>query len=143
MAKDFESADWTNTLAKVPLFADLSHRHVKAIAKMGKIQTWEPQSPIVRVGAQGDAFYLLLEGSASVRRQGKRSVPLGIGDSFGELALLADVPRTATVVATDHCMTMRIGRKDFTAMLKKEPKVALVLLRGVAERLSNVMNDAV
>jgi CRP/FNR family transcriptional regulator, cyclic AMP receptor protein len=143
MAKDYENADWTDTLAQVPLFADLPRRHVKAIAKMGKIQTWEPQSAIVRVGAEGDAFYLLLEGSASVRRQGRRSVSLGVGDYFGELALLADVPRTATVLTTDRCMTMRIGRKDFTAMLKRDPKIAVVLLRTVATRLSTTMSGEV
>jgi CRP-like cAMP-binding protein len=140
MANSYETADWTDTLAKVPLFAELPRRHVKSIAKMGKFQTWERQSPIVRVGAAGDAFYLLLDGSASVRRQGRRSVTLGIGDSFGELALLADVPRTASVVATEPCLTMRISRKDFTAMLKREPSVSLVLLRTLAQRLSDAMS---
>jgi CRP-like cAMP-binding protein len=137
MVNEYETADWTDTLRTVPLFADLSRRHVRAIAKMGKIQIWQPGLPIVQVGGKGDAFYLLLEGKASMRRRGKRSVTYNVGDWFGELALLADVPRTATVVATDHCMTMRISRSDFTAMLKREPKVSLVLLRTLATWLSD------
>jgi len=135
MAHSYETADWADTLGTVPLFAGLSHRHLRAIAKMGKVQVWEERAPIVRRGDKGDAFYLVLEGAAVVRVPGRRLVKLGVGDYFGELALLDEHPRTATVEASTRSMTMRIGQRDFLRMLQSEPKVALRMARTLAARL--------
>jgi CRP-like cAMP-binding protein len=66
---------------------------------------------------------------------GKRPVKLGVGDFFGELTLLDDSPRSATVEAQDEVLVARIGCTDFVRMLEKEPRVALVLLRTLAARL--------
>ena len=128
--------DWDNVLAEVPLFAGLSSRHLRAIAKLAKIQRVAPYSEIVRAGDTANTFYLILDGSAVVRPPGKRAVNLGIGDFFGELALLADAPRSATVAAKDEeVLLARIGRKQFLKLVEDEPKVALTMLRTLADRL--------
>jgi CRP-like cAMP-binding protein len=127
--------DWTDVLAEVPLFSNLSARHVRSLAKLAKIQRLAAFTQIVRKGESGDAFFLILDGSAVVRPPGKRIVKLGPGDSFGELALLDDSPRSATVEAQDEILVARIGRRDFARMLDKEPKVAVALLRTLAARL--------
>ncbi|MDX6234867.1 MAG: family transcriptional regulator, cyclic receptor protein [Nocardioidaceae bacterium] len=127
--------DWTDVLAEVPLFSNLSARHVRNLAKLAKIQRLAAFTQIVRQGESGDAFFLILDGTAVVRPPGKRVVKLGPGDFFGELALLDDSPRSATVEAQEDILLARIGRRDFTRMLDKEPKVAVALLRTLTARL--------
>jgi CRP-like cAMP-binding protein len=128
-------ADWTNVLAEVPLFSGLSTRHVRNLAKLAKIQRLLAYTEIVREGDRADSFYLLLEGSAVVRPPGKRPAKLGVGDFFGELALLDNSPRSATVEALEDVLVARIGRTGFVRMLEHEPKVAILLLRTMAARL--------
>jgi len=79
--------------------------------------------------------FLILDGNAVVRPPGKRVVKLGMGDFFGELALIDNSPRSATVEAQNEVLLARIASKDFLKMLNKEPKVSLVLLRTLAARL--------
>jgi CRP-like cAMP-binding protein len=135
MARGDQVDEWTDVLAAVPLFAGLSRRHVKTVAKLGKLQRLPQYSMIVRAGEPGDAFYLLLDGHAVVRPPGKRALRLDVGSYFGELALLDDAPRSASVEAADEVLLMRIGRRDFERLLETEPKVSLVLLRQLAGRL--------
>ncbi len=132
---DRTQADWTDVLASVPLFEGLTKRHVHGIAKLAKIQSFPAYTEIVREGHRGESFYLILDGTAVVRPPGKRPVKLGIGDFFGELSLLDNAPRSATVQAQSEVLVARIGRSDFLKMLQHEPKVALVLLTTLAGRL--------
>jgi monovalent cation:H+ antiporter, CPA1 family len=134
-SRDDSDADWTDVLAEVPLFAGLSARHLRSLTKLAKIQRLAPFTQIVRKGERADTFFLILDGNAVVRPPGKRVVKLGPGDFFGELALLDDEPRSATVEAQDEILVARIGRGAFVRLLDKEPKVALVLLRTLAARL--------
>jgi CRP/FNR family transcriptional regulator, cyclic AMP receptor protein len=127
--------DWSNVLAEVPLFEGLSKRHVRAISKLATVSRVPNFSEIVRVGEPGNSFYLVLEGTATVRVPGKRAGKLGPGDAFGELALLDDAPRSGTVQATSDMLVARIGRASFVKMLQKEPKVAIALLKTLSGRL--------
>jgi voltage-gated potassium channel len=136
------TVDWTNVLADVPLFANLSARHVRGLAKLAKVKRLQPYTVIVREGTPGDSFFLLLEGTVVVRPPGKRPVKLGPGAFFGELALLDSAPRSATVEAQDDVLVARIGRTDFLRMLDKEPKVAVALLRSLAARLRSSETSA-
>jgi len=135
MAIGTAQPDWTDVLASVPLFAGLSKRHVRRIAHLAKVQRFADFTIIVREGERGDSFYLMLGGTAVVHAAGKRNVTLGVGDFFGELALLDDAPRSASVEAKDEVLVARIGRSAFLKMLEEEPKVALVLLKTLAGRL--------
>jgi CRP-like cAMP-binding protein len=128
------SAGWADVLSTVPLFRDLKQRHLRKVAAKATMKRFAPLTPIVRVGDPGDAFYIILDGSASVRRPGKRAVKLGPGDFFGELALLDAAPRSATVEADGEVLTMRLGRAAFTKVLESEPKVAVAMLRALAAR---------
>ena len=127
--------DWLGTLGDVPLFEGLSKRHLRRIAKLARIRRFAPGSPIVRAGDAGRAFYVLLDGGAKVVRPGARSRRLGIGDYFGEMALLDDSPRSADVVADGDVIALTIDRSGFTKLLRSEPALAQTLLRTLAARL--------
>ena len=124
-----------DALATVPLFARLSDDHVRAIARLATIEEIPKGAEIVHVGDPGNCFYLVLEGTAVVHLAGRPDVELGVGDYFGELALLDDSPRSGTVEATEAMRVARIGRTSFLTVLEREPSVALGLLRTMAGQL--------
>src|SRR5258707_991905 len=75
-----KNAAWADALSTVPLFRDISRRHLKKVASKATLKRYAPLTPIVRAGDPGDAFYIILDGTASVRGTGKRAVKLGPGD---------------------------------------------------------------
>ena len=129
------SKAWADVLSTVPLFESISHRHLRKIAGHATIKRFAPLTAIVRQGAAGDAFFVILDGTASVRRPGKRAVTLKAGDFFGEMSLLDGAARTATVEATSEVLTLRLGRTAFQKVLEQEPKVSLAMLRVLAARM--------
>lgn len=90
---------------------------------------------MVRAGDPGKSFYVLLDGDAKVVRPGARSRKLGVGDYFGEMAVLDDGPRSADVVADGDVLALTIDRTGFSKLLRAEPALAQVLLRTLAARL--------
>src|SRR5437763_66974 len=86
-------------LGRVPLFADLSDRHLRKVAKLVMPVHFDAGAAIVREGAQGHTFFVILEGRATVVRRGARPAKLRAGEYFGEMALLDRRPRSATVMA--------------------------------------------
>ena len=127
--------DWLATLEEVPLFEGVSKRHLRRIAKLAHIRRFAPGSAIVRTGDSGRAFFVLLDGNVKVVRAGARARRLGIGDYFGEMALLDDAPRSADVVAEGEVLALMIDRSAFTKVLRTEPALAQALLRTLAARL--------
>jgi len=126
---------WVNVLSTVPVLAGLSKRHIVRIAELATERRVAAHSDIVRSGEIGDVFYVVLDGSVTVRRKGRKAVQLGVGEFFGEIALLNGGLRNATVVADTDTLLMAIARKDFLKVLAAEPKVAMAMLVTVANRL--------
>ena len=126
---------WADVLADVPLFSGLSKRHLGKVAALGMERRIAPGTAIVRAGAPGDAFFVILDGTATVRVPGKRTRRLHAGEFFGELALLDNQPRTATVEADGEMLVMWVSRRAFQKLLKQEPKVAVEMLHTLAQRL--------
>lgn len=127
--------EWLPVLADVPLFRNLSRRHLKHVASLARLRRYGPGTTIVRAGDAGSAFFVLLDGTARVVTSKGRARRLGSGDFFGEMALLDDSPRSADVVADGEVLTMTISRSAFGKFLRTEPAVALELLRTLAARL--------
>jgi CRP-like cAMP-binding protein len=125
--------DWEPVLAELPLFRGLPRRHLRRIP--ARMQRFADGTAIVRAGAPGNAFYVLLEGKARVEPPGGRTVTLKPGDSFGELALLDGAPRSADVTAVGEVLALAVSRNGFSKLLRDEPQVALTLLRTLAGRL--------
>lgn len=132
---------WAAVLTEVPIFAHVSARHVRKIAALGTIARFEPGSTIVRIGQQGDAFYVVLDGKGSVvRRRGLPNAPIAAGGYFGEMALFDSAQRSATVVADTEMTCLRLSRTAFLKILRDEPSVSLALLRTLADRVRSLQS---
>ena len=134
--------DWIPVLAEVPLFGSLSRRHLKRVASLARTRRFAPGTSIVRKGDAGSAFFVLLDGEARVVAPTGRPRRLRTGDSFGEMALLDDSPRSADVVADGEVLAMTISRSAFGKLLRSEPTLAQELLRTLAARLRAVEKSA-
>ena len=130
-----DASTWTNVLSDVPIFSDLSVRHLKRVAGAGRMVRFHEGATIIRVGTPGDALYVLVDGEVLVQRKGLPSVTLGAGSFFGEMALFDDSPRSATVVANGSALCLVITRTRLHKLLKSEPAIAIGLLKELARRL--------
>ena len=137
------TAGWVDVLADVPLFEGLSKRHLRKVAQCAIARRYPRFTAVVREGAAGDSFFVILDGTATVKRPGKRHVKLKAGDFFGEMALIDGAVRTATVETDSDVLTIQIGRTQFAKLLEDEPRIALVLLRTLAGRLRAAESTAV
>jgi CRP-like cAMP-binding protein len=126
---------WTNVLAEVPIFADLSGRHLRKVAGAGRMMRFHEGSVVIREGTPGDALYVLIDGEVSVQPRGLPAIKLGMGSFFGEMALFDDSPRSATVVANGPIVCLVITRARFHTLLKSEPAISIGLLKELARRL--------
>ena len=127
----------TALLEQVPLFAGLSRRHLGKVASVAAPKHYLAGDELVRVGAPPDAFYVILDGTASVEIPGG-AIPLSAGDFFGEMALIDGEPRTATVSAVTDVVVLTIPRDKFLALLVAEPKVTLAMMTTLVQRLRAV-----
>jgi cAMP-dependent protein kinase regulator len=122
---------WPPVLAEVPVFSALSRRHLRWVARLTDVRRFDDGAVVVRSGARGDAFYVILDGSAVVSPSRRRTPRLEAGEHFGELALIDGAPRSATVVADGELTVARIGRTPFAKLLREEPLVAAGLTGGL------------
>jgi len=135
------SLGWLSTLRQVPLFHDLSGRHLGRIIRLAELRRYAADAVVVRAGAPGDAFHIILDGRARADTpEGDERIMLA-GDSFGELALIDGAPRAATVSALDDLTTARLPRTAFLRVLREEPAVASGVLRGLVRIVREVEAD--
>jgi CRP-like cAMP-binding protein len=118
-------------LDRAPLFHALSRRHRRKVARLAEFRRYEDGATVVRLGDRGVAFYDVLDGEARMVPAQGRERRLATGDHFGELSLFDGAPRAATVSAAGALTVARIGRLDFTRLLREEPTLAIGLLPGL------------
>lgn len=133
--------DAVGMIAEIPLFAALSRRHLGKVASVASTKRYAPGSTLAVVGKPADAFYVILDGQVRVEAPG-RTIELGAGDFFGEMALIDGEPRSATVVAAADLFVMMIPRTKFLKLLEAEPKIALAILATLSRRLRAVQSAA-
>ncbi len=122
-------------LASVPLLAGLQDRTRRRLAEVGKRRTYAAEEPIVREGSSGTALYIVLSGRARVERGGETLGEVAQGDFFGELALIEEHPRSASVIATEPTDCLLFPAWEFTALLEEHPEVAVPIMRALIARL--------
>lgn len=131
-------ADAAATLAylkKVPIFSKLPARELEFIARSVKERVYEPGTVIVKQGEPGVGFFLIAEGRVEVEHDKHKIRDMGAGEFFGEMALMEERIRTATVTATERTRCLQLVRWDFRALLKENPDLAVKMLEVVVQRL--------
>lgn len=126
----------TDLIHKVPLFSRCSRTDVKAIAKLADEIDLRKGKEMTREGSPGREFFVLLEGTADVKKNGRKVNTLRPGDFFGEIALVSREPRTATVVATSPVRALVITDRSFRRLLDESPQVKTKVMEAMAERLA-------
>ena len=125
----------TDLLRHVPLFAELEKRDLELLAKTFKERTFTPGEQIAREGDRGIGFFIIESGTAKVSQGGEERGMLGPGDYFGEIALIDEGARSATVTADSelHCY----GRTswEFRPLVETNATIAWHLLQTMAKRL--------
>src|SRR2546421_4415613 len=106
-------------LSEVPLFAGLSRGELGHLAAIADEVDLRKGKVLIREGDRGREFFVLLQGEAEVRRKGRRLATHRAGEFFGEIALVSDVPRTATVTATSPVRALVIADREFRQLLER------------------------
>ncbi|MEX1207677.1 MAG: cyclic nucleotide-binding domain-containing protein [Acidimicrobiia bacterium] len=124
-------------LKQTGLFSACTEKELASVMVTAKERTFEPGEVIIREGDPGLGFYLILEGTAQVRKGGVAVADLAAGDYFGEMALLLeDTPRTADVVALTKAKCLVITQWDLRAILSTHPDIGMKIMNELASRLS-------
>jgi CRP-like cAMP-binding protein len=122
-------------LRTTPMFTNATERDLKAVAKHGAARMVPAGKTIMREGEKGDRFFVVIDGAVRVTRNGRKVVDLRAGRGFGELALLSNAPRTATVTTIEDTELVSIDRKAFSNLLDESPAFARRMLESLAGRL--------
>ena len=125
----------TDLLKNVPLFAGCSKSELQKIASLADELDLGEGATLIREGERGREFIVIAEGTVRVTRNGKQIRELGAGDFIGEIALVADVPRTATVTATSPVRLLVVTDRAFRGLLEQMPSLAKKVLQSLGERL--------
>ena len=128
-------SDIAGLLGKAPIFATLTERQLRSLAKTTKVVSFPSGARVVKQGDSGIGFYLLLQGEAEVRQGQRVLAHLGPGQFFGEMTLLDEQPRSADVIATSPAECAVLSRWEFWGFAKSEPEVLQSVLREMARRL--------
>jgi CRP/FNR family transcriptional regulator, cyclic AMP receptor protein len=123
------------TLKSVPLFAECDDKQLAFIATQVDDVDFVAGKDLCREGAGGGEFFIILSGTAEVRRQGRHLRELGPGDFFGEIALLDGGPRTATVTALSPMRCLVLSRGQFHNVIRQNALIAVSVLQTLGERL--------
>jgi CRP/FNR family cyclic AMP-dependent transcriptional regulator len=120
----------------VPLFVGCGKRDLAAIASIADEFYWPEGRVIAKQGERGREFYVILDGSADVTVDGKKVATLGAGDFFGEMALLTEERRNASVTAATPMRGLVIVDRAFARLMREDPGVQTKILTAVASRLA-------
>ncbi len=124
-------------LKRTPLFAECTKAELIEVALSADEREAPEGDMLTEEGQRGREFFVLVEGEVAVRRGGTKLADLGPGDWFGEIAILTYKPRTATVTATSPARLLVISDRAFRRVVETTPRIALTVLRSVAQRLEH------
>ncbi|HEX9058322.1 MAG TPA: cyclic nucleotide-binding domain-containing protein [Ktedonobacterales bacterium] len=131
---------FARTLARVPLFIDLSKREIHRLAVTCRERDYAAGDVLVRQGEPGVGLFVIVSGRVQITQHHADAVSAAIatsgpGDVFGEMSLLDDLPRSATVTALEPTRVLLLPVFDFRAALQEEPDIGIRLLAVLSRRL--------
>ena len=137
--------DEVELLRKVSLFSGIEPAKLKLLAFTSERLNFDKGQSLMRQGEMGDAAYLILSGEADVLTDTAdglvKVASIGRNGFVGEMAILRDQPRTATVTAATEVSTLRITKESFFQLIEDSPKIAIELMRILAQRLEVTTMD--
>jgi CRP/FNR family cyclic AMP-dependent transcriptional regulator len=139
LAKDVE------ILRNIPLFAKVNPPRLKLLAFTSERLAYPSGDELFHEGDQGDAAYVILEGEADILVDGPRQAikiaTLGKNDIIGEIAILCDLPRSATVVANGDLDTLRVSKEGFFHLVAEFPQVGVEVMSALAAKLHRTTRE--
>jgi CRP-like cAMP-binding protein len=130
----------TDLLKRVPLFSDLDERELRQIAASMKERTFASGDAVTEEGKGGVGFFVIAEGTAKVTVGGDEVRTLGPGDYFGEIGLIADTDRTATITADGPLRCYGMTSWDFRPLVESNASIAWKMLQVLAQRLGKAQS---
>ena len=136
------TVDKVLALKSVELFDRIPGEDLAQIALIAEEITFDRGEVVFEEGELGDALFLLVDGSVSVRREGRAIADLGAGECFGEMAILDSAPRSATITATTECTCLKIEREDFYDIMAEKPEIAQGVIKVLMRRLREAIGHS-
>ena len=128
-------------LRRVPIFAEIEPSKLKLLAFMSERVGFDSGKQLMRQGDPADAAYLIIDGHAEVTLETPAGpvvvATLGANDFVGEMGILGDAPRNATVCAKDRLIALRISKEPFMRMVREFPTMAVSIMRELAQRVDS------
>ena len=134
--------DKARLLAGVPLFSHLDGRALAHVATLVDQVDVDAGTVLMTEGRTGQEFFIILEGSIAVTRDGQPVATLGPGDYLGEIALVDDGPRTATATAETAARLLVLAHREFHSLLDAQPDIRVHVLEALARRLREIQPDS-
>ena len=128
-------------LKRAPLFEGLSRKELVQLARVSEDVEVPPGKVLCKEGEMGQEFFVIVDGKADVTRKGKRVATLGGGDFVGEIALIEQAPRTATVTAKAPLRFFVLTSQDFRRLVDESPSVERKVMRALARRVVELSRD--
>jgi ATP/ADP translocase/HEAT repeat protein len=122
-------------LKSAPVFARLSGEDLAPLARIAEVATYAAGQKVFAEGELGDALFVIIRGAVRILRGGETLAELGPGEPFGEMAVLDEVPRSATAVALGEAELLRIGSEEFYEILHEQVEIAEGVIRMLTHRL--------
>jgi CRP/FNR family transcriptional regulator, cyclic AMP receptor protein len=139
--KLFSQDKKVEALKRAPLFEGLSRKELTQLARVSEDLEIPEGTVLTKEGEIGHEFFVIVEGDTEVKRKGKNLGTRGAGDFIGEIALLEQIPRTATVKAKTPLRVFVLTSKDFRHLLEESPNVERKVLRTLAKRVADLSKD--
>ncbi len=143
--EDIETEDvqlTMETIRNIPLFHYLSYKELVRIVNVTQKRIVDAKEVLIREGEDGDELFIIMRGKFLVERSGQEIARLGPGRHFGEMALIDDGPRSATVRSLSAGTMLTIRRSEFYELLRKDPTMAVKLLWNFIQTLSGRLREA-
>jgi CRP/FNR family cyclic AMP-dependent transcriptional regulator len=122
----------------IGIFSGLTRTQHRSLARLMTCVPVKAGRTLTTEGQSGREFMIIVEGRASVRRDGHLMATLGPGEFFGEMSLIAGAPRSATVTAETDMLIETLNRREFSSMLDENPSLARKVLVGAVKRLQEL-----
>jgi CRP/FNR family transcriptional regulator, cyclic AMP receptor protein len=122
-------------LHRIPLFSGVGRHGLERLGMLSDEIDVPAGKVLMRQGEIGSDMMVIVSGTVAIDRDGERVNTLGAGDFFGEIALVDDGPRTATVTVEEACRLLVITHRDFHAMMEEFPEVQSQVLNALARRV--------